>query len=102
MRISVAHHEIEAMIVAGSESRLQAVVSRSIEIREVVNEAEVGELRGKRHSTSCQICLIEINDTGKLHAMVADVGDVETKLTGESMLDAQRPVFHVWSTEVAV
>src|SRR6266851_5183078 len=34
--------------------------------------------------------------------MVTHVGDVETKLSGESMLDAQRPVHDVRSAEIAI
>jgi len=67
---------------------LQAIVSRSVEIREVVDEAEIGEVSAKRSHARNGISLIEINDTGKLRPMVANVGDVQTKLAGESMLDA--------------
>src|SRR5712692_2746457 len=102
MRISVASHEIEAMIVASGERRLQSVVSRSIKIREVVDESQVWGLGGKGQRARYRIGLIEINDAGKLHSMVANVGHVETKLSGESMLDAQRPVHHVRSAEIAI
>src|SRR5438445_217397 len=40
MRISIAGHEIEAVIVATSQGGLQTVVRRSIESREVVNQCE--------------------------------------------------------------
>src|SRR6266852_7604708 len=102
MRVSVAHHEVEPMIVASSESCLQTVVSRPIEIREVINEAEVRELGGKGQRSRCKIGLIEINDTGKFDCMVTHVSDVETKLAGKGMLNAQRPVLYVGSTKVSV
>src|SRR6266849_2762673 len=102
MRISVASHEIEAMIVASGERRLQSVVSRSIKIREVVDESEIRGLDGKRQRTRYRVGLIAINDSGKFHSMVTHVGDVETKLSGESMLDAQRPVHDVRSAEIAI
>src|SRR6266849_6482160 len=102
MRISVASHEIEAMIVASGEGRLQSVVSRSIKIREVVDESQIGGLGGKRQRARHRIGLIEINDTRKFHSMIAHVGDVETKLPGESMLDAQRPILYVRSAEIAI
>src|SRR5580700_2977081 len=102
MRIRVANHEIEAMIVSRSESCLQTVVSRPIEIREVVDQADIRILGGKGQSSRYWIGLIEIHDPGKFSSMVANVGDVEAKLAGESMLDAQSPVLHVWSAEIAI
>src|SRR6266849_901444 len=102
MRISVASHEIEAMIVASGERRLQSVVSRSVKIREVGDESQIWGLGGKGQRARYRIGLIEIHDAGKFHSVVAHVGDVETKLSGESMLDAQRPVHHVRSAEIAI
>src|SRR6266849_8786929 len=102
MRISVASHEIEAMIVASGEGRLQSVVSRSVKIREVGDESQIWGLGGKGQRARYRIGLIEIHDAGKFHSVVAHVGDVETKLTGESMLDAQRPILHVRRAEIAI
>src|SRR5580693_5400648 len=103
MRIGITSHEIETMIVAGSESRLQSVVGRTVEIREVVNFAEVWKL-GKRKNRISRVRsrLIEISDAGKFYTMVANVGDIECKLGGERMLDTQSPVFNVGSPEIAV
>src|SRR5258708_24988804 len=104
MRIRVANHEIEAVIVASSESRLQTVVRRPVEIRQVVDKSKIGELPGEwlRGLAVCDVRLIEINDTGKFHAVVAHVGDIEAKFAGESMLNAQRPILNIRSTEIAI
>src|SRR5258708_2579692 len=90
------------MIVAGSEGSLQTVVSRPVNVREIVDEAEVRELGGKRLDSSRRVHLIEINDARQFRAMVANVGDIESQLSGEGMLDAQRPVLDVRSVEIAI
>src|SRR5207245_4109293 len=46
--------------------------------------------------------LVEINNARKFHSMVAHVGDIETKLSGKSMLDAHSPVDHIRSAEIAI
>src|SRR6267378_3186084 len=102
MRISVTGNEIETVIVTRGEGCLQPMVSRPINVREVVDEAEIGVLGGKRLHACCKVRLIAINDAGKFHGMVANVGDVETELAGESMLDSESPVLYVGSAEIAI
>src|SRR5580693_4334376 len=102
MRIRVANHDVEAMVVSRTESCLQTVVSRPIEIPQVVDQADIRILGGKGESSRYWIGLIEIHDPGKSSSMVANVGDVEAHLTGESMLDAQSPVLHVRRAEIAI
>src|SRR6266478_6434426 len=78
------------------------MVSRSIKIREVVDESHIGGLGGKGQRARYRIGLIEINDAGKLHSMVANVSDIEAELGRESMLNAHRPVHHIRSAEIAI
>src|SRR6266566_8947858 len=110
MRKGVTHHEIEAVVVAASKRGLQTVVGRPVKIREVVDQCKVGELaiqcEGPSHCLSVSVCracedcrggpsgaggwLIEIDHARELHSVIANVGDVETELAGESMLNTQR------------
>src|SRR5207245_7263884 len=93
-----------------------------IEIREVVNQGEVRGLAVERVGAIGCFCaavccargnrggrppgangrLVEINNARKFHSMVAHVGDIETKLSGKSMLDAHSPVDHIRSAEIAI
>src|SRR5437016_5862980 len=132
MRIGIAGHEIETMIVASGQSSLQAVVRRCIRIREVVDDSEVGGLaidrvRARRclsttiGSANVGIIegliaggdfrrtpprpngwLIEIPDTNEFHATIAYISSLQGKFAGEGMLDTNGPVFNVGGTEVAV
>src|SRR5215472_3909056 len=102
MRIGVACDEIEPVIVASGKRGLQAVVGRAVDIGKIVDETEVRILRGKGLSASSKVELIQVNDAGKLHAVVADVSGIERKLARKGMLYAYRPVLHIGSTEVAI
>src|SRR6266478_3651439 len=77
------------------------MVSRSIKIREVVDESHIGGLGGKGQRARYRIGLIEINDAGNLHSMVANLSDIEAELGRESMLNAHRAVHHIRSAEIA-
>src|SRR5580700_9566566 len=104
MRISIASHEFEAMIVASGPGGLQTLVSRAIDVREIVYILKIRELSGKRQNRSprCRGGLIEVNDARKFRSMVANVADIESKPAGKSMLDAQSPVLHVRSAKIAL
>src|SRR5439155_5735831 len=104
MSIGIAGHEIETMIVAGSQRGLQTVVCRSIKIRKIVDVVEIGILRSERLRGAAvyDIRLIEIHNSYQPRAVVTHVSGFQGKLAGESMLDAQRPIFNVGGAEVAI
>src|SRR5713226_1666269 len=93
------------MVVAGGQSCLQTVVRRTVKVREVIDLTEVRESGGKGQGAvraRSRRSLIEINDARKFYRVIANVGNVESKLARERMLDAQSPVLHVRSSEIAV
>src|ERR1700676_66977 len=105
MRKGVARHKLEAVIVASGKSGLQTVVGRAVKVREVVDLAEIRESAGKGQGTvrgRSRRSLIDIYDARKFYSMISNVGDVKRQFARERMLDAQSPVRHVGSAEIAI
>src|SRR5260370_12796390 len=102
MRIGIGSHEFEAMIVRGEQCCLQAVVSRTVNVRKVVYETKKRKLSRKRLRASCWVRLIAVNNAGKLHSMVPDVGGIEREPARKSVLNTQRPIFYVRGAEIAL
>src|SRR5438105_1652310 len=87
MRIGITRHEIQAMIAAGSKSRLQAVVSRTVNICQVIDLAEEWVISGKRKNwiSRVGIGLIAINDARQFYSVIANIGCVKNNLAGKRM-----------------
>src|SRR2546422_3152906 len=121
MRISIAGHEIEAVIVATSQGGLQTVVRRSIEIREVVNQCEVRGLAVERVGESGCFCaavccargnrggrppgangrLVEINNPREVYPLVGHRRENEAKLSSKRKVEAHSPVLYIKEAESA-
>src|SRR5712672_2084597 len=105
MRKGIARDKLETMIVASGKSGLQAVVGRTVNVREIIDLAEIREragkgLRGIRGRTRRSV--IEVNDAGKFDGVVADVSNVERQFSRNRVLDAYGPVRNVGRAEIAV
>src|SRR5229473_521612 len=66
------------------------------------NETKKRKLSRKRLRASCWVRLIAVNNAGKLHSMVPDVGGIEREPARESVLNTQRPIFYVRGAEIAL
>src|SRR5579864_5229155 len=113
MGVGITGDEGEAVIVAGIQGGLQAVVVGFVDVRHLVNKGEVGELRvvgaarllavaagnlGRRVG----VHLVDIANAGQLGAMIADIGNFQRQVVVEGMLNVQGPVFHVRRAQMRV
>lgn len=105
MGICVTQDKIETMVVATSECVLEAVIPGAVDVRQIVDDIEIWELRSEGLSSRRQCTwsgLIDVNHARKFHSMITDVSGFKRQLGGKSVLDAQGPVFNVRSPEIAI
>ena len=96
MRVRVANHGIEAMIVAGIQGGLKAVVVRPVEVTHLENITEPGKLRVERTRGLPVACiraqrfLIDVANSGEVCPVIPDIADFQRESRGESMLHRDR------------